>query len=165
MPLSATVASRIICRNTGDRQAPKAWGRPQPASHHASRTTLWDAGLLFPSFLSKRSSLCDKKKQLMSPQKKLVSAWIRLHSLAGTLGAVLHAARENKGPNACVHPTLELGDIWSVESRDRAADSLCVGFALCCLFWREQRFPSDMSLNKYRRGLVWISLGSFPTPG
>lgn len=33
-----------------------------------------------------------KNNQSMSPQKKLVSAWIRLHSLAGTLGAVLHAA-------------------------------------------------------------------------
>lgn len=63
MALSATVASRIVCRNTGDRQAPEAQGRPQPASHHASCTTLWDAGLLFPSFLSTRSSLCDKNKQ------------------------------------------------------------------------------------------------------
>lgn len=64
------------------------------------------------------------------------------------------------------------GDIWQEESRDRAADSRCVGFALCCLpsllppvFEETVRFLSDMSLNKYRRGLVWISLGSFPTLG
>lgn len=79
--------------------------------------------LLFPSFLSKRSSLCDKKKQSMSPQKKLVSAWIRLHSLAGTLGVVLHAARENEGPMPACTPLLsqETFGQWKAESRQLTA--------------------------------------------
>lgn len=59
-----------------------------------------------------------KNNQLMSPQKKLVSAWIRLHSLAGTLGAVLHAARENKGPMPACTPLLsqETFGQWKAET-------------------------------------------------
>jgi hypothetical protein len=48
-------------------QVHEAWGRSQPASEHAFPTMLWDKGQIVPffgltSFLPKRGSFCDKKK-------------------------------------------------------------------------------------------------------
>lgn len=62
---SAPVASRTLGRNTGNRQAHEAQGRP--ASKHVFPTMLWDEDLIVPffrptSFLPKRSSFCDKKR-------------------------------------------------------------------------------------------------------
>lgn len=85
-----------------------------------------------------------KNNQSISPQKKLISAWIRLHSLAGTLGAVLHAARENEGPMPACTPLLsqETFGQWKAKTGQLTAPVwglLCAAslyFSL--LFWREQ---------------------------
>lgn len=85
-----------------------------------------------------------KNNQSMSLQKKLVSAWIRLHSLAGTLGAALLVARENEGPMPTCTPLLSQVTFgrWKAETGQLTA---AVWGLLCAaslhpflLFWREQ---------------------------